>query len=207
MPAPLRLHPNRLDADEPSLVARDRVWVERIRTGDVAAFEAMFRAYKNDLGAFVESYLRSHSAAEDVLQNLFLRIWVQRELWEVPGPLRTYLFRAARNCALNYLRHERTDAAFRARVAQGAMGATGTPDPVRRPSPDETVLAHALQDAIDRAVTALPSRCQEVFRCTRYYHLSYAEAAAVLDISVKTVEVHMGRALAALRLHLAGWRV
>jgi RNA polymerase sigma-70 factor (ECF subfamily) len=180
--------------------ARDQEWVRRVRVGDAAAFEAMFRAYKNDIGAFVESCVRSRAGAEEVVQDLFLRIWAQRELWEVPGPLRTYLFRAARNRAVSYLRHERVEVAFRDRTAGGGA------EPMYVPSTDEVAVARVLRDDIEAAVDALPERCREVFRLARYHHLTYAEVAVVLELSVKTVEVHMGRALVALRKRLAGWR-
>jgi RNA polymerase sigma-70 factor, ECF subfamily len=185
-------------------LARDREWVARIRTGDVAAFESMWRAYKNDIGAFVMSYVRSRAAAEEVVQDLFLRIWVQRHLWEVPGPFHTYLFSAARNRAINYLRHERVEAAFRERVACG--GGDGVAAEARAADADEEAVTHALAADIGRSVAALPERCQEVFRLVRFHHLSYAEVATVLGISVKTVEVHMGRALTALRARLEVWR-
>jgi RNA polymerase sigma-70 factor (ECF subfamily) len=59
---------------------------------------------------------------------------------------------------------------------------------------------------VERAVASLPARCQEVFRLNRYQRLSYAEVAQVMQISVKTVEMQMGRALVALRSRLAEWR-
>ncbi len=194
--------PNRravLNADQ--FAVRDREWVAHIRAGDVQAFEAVFRAYKNDLGAFLRTFLRSPEAAEEVIQDLFLRIWEQRHEWEVTVPLNIYLFRAARNRAISYLRHERVEREFRERV--GLMGVGGTP---RSPSwADEAASVHELGEAIDRAVKELPERCREVFRLNRYHHLSYAEVANVLQISVKTVEVQMGRALSALRGHLVDW--
>jgi RNA polymerase sigma-70 factor (ECF subfamily) len=185
------------------VAARDRLWVERIRTGDAPAFEAMFRAYKNDLGAFLQGFLRSREAAEEVIQDLFLRIWEQRHEWEVAVPLNIYLFRAARNRAISYLRHERVETRFRERACGAADGG------VRPPSPswaDERARVSELEDAIERAVNELPERCREVFRLNRYHHLSYVEVAEVMGISVKTVEVQMGRALTALRERLATWR-
>jgi RNA polymerase sigma-19 factor, ECF subfamily len=190
-----------LSADQTAV--RDREWVERIRTGDAQAFEAMYRAYKNHLGAFLERFLRSREPAEEVVQELFLHIWDHRHTWEVSSPLNIYLFRAARNRAISYLRHERVETKFRERVAREDFA-----DFVPRPtdSADEGVRTDELRDAIERAVSVLPDRCQEVFRLNRYHHLSYSEVAELLHISVKTVELHMGRALTALRVHLASWR-
>lgn len=185
------------------VAARDREWVARIRTGDAQAFEAMYRAYKNHLGAFLERYLRSYEAAEEVVQDLFLHIWDHRHTWEVTAPLNVYLFRAARNRAISYLRHERVETKFRERVAREDL-VEFVPRPAG--SADEAVRMDEVSDAIERAISALPDRCQEVFRLNRYHHLSYAEVAELLSISVKTVELHMGRALTALRVQLASWR-
>ncbi len=185
---------------DPDIIAsRDRAWVAAIRTGDPAAFERMFRAYRNDLVAFAESLLRSREAAQEVVQELFLRIWQQRELWELSGPLNAYLFRATRNRAINHLRHERIEARFRERVAQGGSA------PIRGqpPQADQRARVADLAAAVERAVDDLPDRCREVFRLSRYHCLSNSEVAGVLGISVNTVEVQMTRALAFLRKRLA----
>jgi RNA polymerase sigma-70 factor (ECF subfamily) len=185
------------------VAARDRLWVERIRTGDVSAFEAMFRAYKNDLGAFLQRFLRSREAAEEVIQDLFLRIWEQRHEWEVAVPLNIYLFRAARNRAISYVRHQRVETRFRERVCGAADGGLRSQSPAWA---DERARASEVEDAIELAVNQLPERCREVFCLNRYHHLSYAEVAQAMGISVKTVEVQMGRALTVLRERLASWR-
>lgn len=186
--------------------ARDRAWVAAIRTGDAAAFEAMFRAYRTDLVGFAESLLRSRESAQEVVQELFLRIWRQRELWEFPGPLNTYLFRAVRNGAISYVRHERIQTRFRERVARGGGGTGSHLHGTPAPSADEEVRLADLNDAIARALDELPNRCREVFRLSRYHHLSNAEVAEVLGISVNTVEVQMTRALGVLRKRLAEFR-
>src|SRR5439155_25526158 len=97
--------------------SRDRAWVECIRTGHVRAFEAMFRAYKNDLGAFVTSWLHSREAAEEVIQDLFLHLWEELHEWQPVVPLNIYLFLAARNRAIDYMLHQSVEAQFRELIA------------------------------------------------------------------------------------------
>ncbi len=202
-PSPVPSNPQFSGHAADVLAARDRAWVAAIRTGDAEAFEAMFRAYKNDLVGFTESLLHSRETAQEVVQELFLRIWQQRELWEFAGALNSYLFRAVRNRAINYIRHERVATRFRERVAGGADQPIGGSQP--RPA-DERVRVADLASAIERAVHDLPDRCREVFRLSRYHHLNNAEIAEVLDISVNTVEVQMTRALTVLRKRLAVFR-
>jgi RNA polymerase sigma-70 factor (ECF subfamily) len=190
--------PSYVDLD--IIASRDRAWVTAIRTGDSAAFEQMFRTYRNDLVAFAESLLHSRDAAQEVVQELFLRIWQQRELWELAGPLNAYLFRATRNRAINHLRHERIEVQFRERVARGGPARMHAAQP---PQADQRARVADLAIAIERAVNDLPDRCQEVFRLSRYHRLSNSEVASVLGISANTVEVQMTRALAFLRKRLA----
>ena len=139
----------------------------------------MFRAYKNDLGAFVTSCVHSREAAEEVIQDLFLHLWEQRHEWQPAVPLNIYLFRAARNRAIDHLRHQRVEAQFRERIAQRHDEEFEPRPPLRG---DEAAQGAELEDAIERAVSTLPPRCQEVFRLSRYHHLSYAEIAEVMQI-------------------------
>ena len=184
---------------------RDRAWVVRIRAGDPLAFEAMYRAYKNDLGAYVASLVRSPEAAEDIIHDLFVQIWERRHAWECPGALASYLFRAARNRALNHLRHERVGIAYQARIEQAAAA------PDRRsvePQAHIVVAEHENERALENALERLSPRVREVFLLNRRLHLTYAEVAVRLGISPNTVEVHITRALKelrhALRLYVAG---
>lgn len=195
--------PQSTDQQSRATDALGREWISRVRAGDARAFEQMYRAYKNDLAAFVNSYVRSPQATEEILQDLFLRIWQQRDMWECTGPLGAYLFRAARNRAISHIRHERLDAAFRERTANEYLAAA-MPGGVA--GPDESIGTGDLERAIERALDELPPRCREAFVLNRRHHLSYAEVASVMQLSVKTVEVQMGRALAILRRELAEWR-
>ena len=113
---------------------RDREWIGCVRVGDERAFEAMFRAYKNDLVAYVGALLRSRESAQEIVQDLFLRIWMQRELWEVAGPLNAYLFGVARHRAISHLRHERVELRFRemAAASRGDVACASPPEPDRK---------------------------------------------------------------------------
>jgi RNA polymerase sigma-70 factor (ECF subfamily) len=203
----LPLRPDDSSPAPDSTAARDRAWVAAVRTGDAAAFEAMFRAYKNDLVAFAESLVGSREVAQEIVQEIFLRIWQQRELWDFPGPLNTYLFRAARNGAISRLRHDRIQVRFRERMASGVVGTRIDYLHGSRPqAADERVRVADLTAAVEAALKDLPDRCREVFCLSRYNQLSNAEVAEVLGISVNTVEVHMTRALGFLRKRLAEFR-
>jgi RNA polymerase sigma-70 factor (ECF subfamily) len=174
--------------------------VARVRLGDEGAFHSLFEAYYTALCDFAQTYLHSPELAEELVQTVFLRIWEHRVRWEPTTSVRAYLFAACRNQALGVLKHERIvlRAAQRARSEEVVLGSGGA-----APLPDEAVQAAELARALGSAVDALPERRRLVVICRWRHQLSYAEIAQVLGISVKTVEVQMGRALASLRKQLA----
>ncbi len=201
-PEPVRSLGELAALDPATRDARELEWFARVRTGDAQAFEALFRAYVDPLCSFAYSYVESESQAQEIVQDLFARLWERRETLERPRSVRAYLYGATRNRVLNERRHARVEAAFRHRALRLEAAQATAPRPV---PPEEDLHAGALAVAVERAVTELPPRCREVFTLTRDQHLSYAEAADVLGISPKTVEIHMGRALSLLRSKLSDW--
>jgi RNA polymerase sigma-70 factor (ECF subfamily) len=201
-PEPVRSLGAPASSDQFTQDARELEWFTRVRSGDVQAFEALFRAYVEPLCAFAYSYVESQSLAQEIVQDLFTRLWERRDTLERPRSVRAYLYGATRNRVLNELRHARVEAAFLRRALRLESGSASGPRPV---PPEDELHAGALAVAVERAVAELPPRCREVFTLTRDSHLSYAEAAEALGISRKTVEIHMGRALAILRNKLREW--
>jgi RNA polymerase sigma-70 factor (ECF subfamily) len=172
-----------------------------MRSGDTAAFEALFRTHAPDLANFALSYVGSPDAAEEIVHALFCWIWDHRHALQTPRSVRAYLFTAVRNRSRNFIRDERTRGEFLARLDAGDRSAViGT-----TPATDSRVVAHDLEVAIAAAIGELPPRCREAFTLVREQGLSYADAATVLGIAPKTVEVHMSRALKLLRTKLAVW--
>jgi len=171
-----------------SLPYRGPEWIERIRAGDEAAFETLFRALAPGLCALVTRYVGSRSVAEEIVQDLFLELWTHRAELTIDQSIAGYLFTAARNRALNRAKRERRI------VDVTAIERTDRPDPS---SPGEAELLDALE--LQDAIAQLPARCRLIFTLNRHQDLSYAEIAASLGLSVKTVETQMGRALRALR--------
>jgi len=178
---------------------RDKQRVARIRDGDREAFEAMFQAYAEPLCKFTEQYTASPEIAEEIVQDLFLKIWKNRRGWSPSGSVKSYLYTAARNLALDYLRHERVVDEWKEEASKSGVSALK--------APDENLRHKELHRAVRSAVEDLPQRCKEVFELSRQHGLTYKEIASVLNISVKTVETHMRRAFESLREQLAPHRL
>ena len=172
--------------------AAESTLLARLRAGDRAAFEQIFREHFEGLAGFVYRLTRSRAIAEELVQDLFLEIWVRRERLVITETLRTYLFRAARNRAFNQLRRNKLERLWRLRQPPLAESET-----VEHEHANDELAA-----AIRAAVASLPDRCREIFLLSREQNMTYAEIAQVLGLSIKTVETQMGRALKALRTRL-----
>ena len=174
----------------------DRVLLDRLRSGDQSAFDAIFRAHYASLVGFAQGVLRDRAAAEDAAQEVMLELWRRREELAIQESLRAYLLRATRNRALNQIRHSKVEQRAEPHlIGEDSINATGA----------SKLVAGELRDALREAVDELPPACRQVFELSRGQGLKYAEIASTLGISVKTVESQMGKALRHLRSRLAAW--
>jgi RNA polymerase sigma-19 factor, ECF subfamily len=174
----------------------ERALLGRLKSGDQAAFDAIFRAHYAHLVGFAQGMLRDRATAEDVAQEVMLELWRRREDLVISESLRAYLLRATRNRSLNQLRHANVERRAEPRlVGEESVNATGA----------SQLVASELKTALAEAVAELPPACREVFQLSRGQGLRYAEIASTLGISVKTVESQMGKALRHLRGRLAAW--
>lgn len=191
-----------LSAQDESARNGEQRLLDRVARGDIAAFEELFRRFAADLAAFASGYVDGGDDAEEIVHVVFCWLWEHRATLPRPRSVRSYLFAAVRNRALNVVRDRRTEAAFRDRATRAGIAAE-----IARsaPAPDSELaardIAHALADALRR----MPPRCREVYSLVREHGFTYAEIAESLDIAPKTVEIHMSRALAMLRVALAPW--
>ena len=166
----------------------------RLLAGDAAAFDQIIQLFWSSLTGYASRILDDEEAAQDVVHSVLIRLWERRAELR-PGSLRGYLLRLTRNAALDELK--------RRRVRQRStlwFDLDGLSRPT--PTPADLVAEHELSSAIDRAIQALPPRRREVFTLVHLRGLSYREAAALLDISVKTVGNQLTTALAELRVAL-----
>jgi RNA polymerase sigma-70 factor (family 1) len=171
--------------------------VDGIRRGDDMAFKRLFDQYYVSLSAFATEYVKSYDAGREVVQEVLLKIWNMRETWAPTGSLKTYLYRAVFNQALNYIKKEANRRRFEAQAAYES-------DARMLPADDYTQ-ARELQRAIRDAVRMLPPKRQMIYVLHRQHGLPIKEIAVIMDISQKTVENQMGEALRFIRERLSGW--
>ena len=167
------------------------------RRGDAAAFEALFRRWSGPLLRYLERMVRDLATAEELVQEVFLRVHRARERYQPEARFSTWLYRIATNLALNELRRPRH---------RSPHHSTDDEDgPVLRagsPGPDDVADARRLGRAATRELESLPEKQRAALCLAAVEGLSYAEIAKALDVTEKAVKslVHRARSTLAARL-------
>ena len=172
----------------------DAYLVESLLKQDEAAFEKVFKAFFKKLHAYAFTITREETAAEEVVQQVFVRLWERSKGLSIPGSLDAYLYRAVYNESLNYLKHQKVKAGYQQYYVRTMRNESDTGP--------ATLSIKELEERIRMAMNELPEQCRTVFQLSRFEELRYREIANCLGISVKTVENQMGKALKILRSKL-----
>lgn len=183
-----------VSSDKDERMMRDDVWVEGLNQGDTHAFEAIYKCFYPQLFNYLLHYLKSESAIEDIIQGVFYRIWRNRESIEPRGTLRGYLFTSVRNQALKHIKSNKR--------VEGQRTEATDENLIVYQNPESTYELHELEEAYQKTVQNLPEKRREIYIMHRQHQLTYREIAAILNISEKTVETQMRRALKFLSIHL-----
>jgi RNA polymerase sigma-70 factor (ECF subfamily) len=163
---------------------------EKIKDGDEKAFERLFHCYYSHLCLFAEHYVHNHAEAEEIVQDIFVSIWEKKEKIAITTSVKNYLFRSVKNNCLNYIKHNQ----IKNQYADKLLSESRPEDPG-----DSDFIESGLLQKIEECINSLPEKRREVFRLSREEGLKYREIAEKLNISVKTVETHIGLSIKTLR--------
>ncbi len=167
---------------------------DRIRSGDQAAFEILFHQYYSRLCVFSNGYVKSLDIARDVVQEVFIKVWDNRENFIITQSLKAYLFMAVRNQSLNFIQEKKQ----KNRLEERLRKQQELNESVKR----EDFNKDELSQKIWKLVEELPEKRRAIFILYRKHGLSYSEIADVMKIARKTVENQMGKSLKFLRERL-----
>lgn len=164
------------------------------QTLDKTTFEQLFKNEFKGLVLFAIQYVKEYESAREIVQEAFIGLWDKRDQIDLSRPVKSYLSTTVRNRSLNYLRDNKK---FDTRLlTQENLY------PLASYEHADRLVEKELSEKIQEAISGLPERCKEVFLLSRNEHLTYQEIADKLQISVKTVETQMSKALQHLRIHL-----
>lgn len=166
-----------------------------LKEGDMGAYEAIYNEYWPRLYGYVYNRLKSKEVAEEIIQEVFFSLWKKHEELQLTHTLSAYLFTAVKYQLLNYLKSDRIRKTYIHQFAQ-------LPEQRSDNSNEENMAATDLKNTMEKEVSRLPEKCQQVFRMSRHEHLSITDIASTLNISHKTVENHLTKALRQLRMVL-----
>jgi len=166
---------------------------------DETAFEQVFKTYFKRLHAYAFTILKNDVEAEEMVQQVFFKLWERNESLSLSGSVSAYLYRAVHNESLNYIKHQKVRSNHQLHVAYSMK------NEVEHPA--KKVMAGELEKKIHTALNELPEQCRTIFQMSRFDELKYREIADKLGISVKTVENQMGKALKLLRQKLADFLI
>lgn len=164
----------------------------RLKANDEKVFEYLFKEYYQRLSYYAFNYLKDHDLSEETVQQVFCGIWQNRNQYSVEDSWASFLFRAVRNHCLNQIKHQKVKSEYQ-EYQRHVMSEGDTSD---------TVVHQELELKIFEVIEAMPPERKKVFQKSRWEGLKYKEIALELNISVKTVENQMGKALAFLRKEL-----
>ncbi len=160
-------------------------------------FEHLFHSRYAELCSYANVFLNDLDAAEEIVQDLFVKFWENRENINISSSVRSYLFRSVRNSCLNFIKHKKIEETYKQYNEEQRESGTV--------SVDDEFEGSELEIQIRKAIDQLPPKRKEVFIMSRFEGLKYKEIAEKSGISVKTVENQMGKAIKFLRQKLADY--
>jgi RNA polymerase sigma-70 factor (ECF subfamily) len=164
--------------------------LNRLKSDDKSVLKDIFQQHYSPVCAAMYRYILDRNLVEDLAQNVFIRLWEKRQTINITSSLGAYLRRMAINEALGHLR----------KYKNVHIEEITPITPVKQTeNTEEQYLHKELQEQITDAINTLPPKCRRVFQLSRFEDLTYREIATKLDVSVKTVENQMGKALRVLR--------
>jgi len=173
----------------------ERVLLDRVRTGEVAAFASLSERYSDALWRYAYRLLHTADLADDVVQDVLFDLWQHRERLDNIQNVRAYLFKATRHRAIDMLRHD--DTVQRSRSSYDPMLVSGTSQDFQAHTAQSTEIE--LEMALDRVLAAIPAHRHEILLLRWRQGFSYEEIAEVLGLGVSAVKMQISRATALLR--------
>jgi RNA polymerase sigma-70 factor (family 1) len=166
----------------------------RLLFDDKKTFESIFKAYFPRLMAFAQKFVANRDIAEDIIQETFLKIWTNRKAIE-ESTFQSYLFTLVRNACLNHIKHRQIENNYLTNNTKGEQlyYADFFSDPFHQ------TIFREVQQKIEEVMQMLPEQTRKVFHLSRFEGMKNMEIAKQLQISLRTVEKHISRALSVLK--------
>jgi RNA polymerase sigma-70 factor (ECF subfamily) len=174
----------------------DLYLLDLIASGDQNAFRQIFEAYSGKVYGFALKLTHSRPLSEEIVQDVFMKIWINRESLEAIRSLPAYLFTLTRNHSFNILKRIAIEEAAKLTLSKKLSGINH--------ETEETIIFHESEQLLNQAISKLPPQQRLVYSMCQQEGLKYEEVAQRLKISRLTVKTHMQQALRSIKLHFSG---
>lgn len=175
--------------------------IRKLKEGDEDTFVMLFREYYVPLCNYSRRFVGRKDLAEDIVSETFFNIWTKREKTDIRTSLKAYLFQAVGKNSLYYLRKAKKEEMFEDYLAKHSTNHQGL-DKFTTESPSEILLIKDLTEKINDGIEKLPPKQKTTFKLKRYEGKKNKEIAEIMGLSVKTVEMHLAKAMLSLRAYL-----
>lgn len=168
--------------------------IVRLKEGDQTAFELLFHFYYPGLVMFSTQFTTDRNESEEIVQDFFVKFWQRHTQITLTESLKSYFFSSVKNGSLNFLKHKKVEENYIRKMTELANRHL-TYDP-------DLYIDSELQEKVKNAIDLLPEKCREVFIMSRMRGMKNEEIASELNISKRTVETQISKALKVLRIEL-----
>ncbi|MCC6287647.1 MAG: RNA polymerase sigma-70 factor [Chitinophagaceae bacterium] len=162
---------------------------------DQQSYNELFLHFYASLQQFAYSYVKSRQLSEEVVSDVFIKIWEKRDILHKISNLKLYLFTSTRNTAINYLKKQKGEQHIPAEDYWVELNSVYF-------DPEKLMITAEMLTKIQKAIQSLPPRCKMIFKLVKEEELKYREVATLLDLSVKTVENQMTLALKRISIEI-----
>lgn len=172
----------------------EQVTILSIKQGSLDAFNLCYDLYYSALCSYANLFVKQPAVTEEIIQNIFLELWMNHERLPDHTTAKAYLMTAVKHDCLDFLKHKKIEQKYANHYLQSMHD-----------SYDDIfndLVSKDLQRSLDIAISKLPPHCREIFLMSRFNYFPYKEIALNLNISVKTVENQIGKALKIVRKEL-----
>lgn len=173
--------------------------VQQMLKGDDAAFSSIFKKHYVDLVLFAGTFVRDKPAAEEIVQDVFIRLWENRESVIITTSLRSFLLKSVQNKCIDTLRHLKIVDGYQEKFQNHPL--------LLENDTENYVLYSELEDDLKKALEKLPPDISKIFLMNRFEGLTYPEIANQQNLSVRMVEIRMGKALGLLKQYLKDYLI
>lgn len=172
----------------------DKILIDKLKEDDKTAFTIIFSRYYSDLVHFSFNYIHEPDASEEIVQEVFLKLWENRHSLEIESSLKSYLLKSVQNRSIDFKRHRQIRQKYTSHVLE---------NPYTSERDTENYVLHSeLEQKLNSTLDKIPDDISEPFILSRFEGMNYAKIAENLGVSVRTIEVRIGKALGILRQEL-----